>query len=565
MSGTDLARVAREVGRFRFVRRILTFVRVPNNPFKTFTRYPVKPGDTLSKIAASAYGDANKYPVIFEANRDQISDPNQIRAGQIIKIPNLKYLKTYTVQSGDTLSKIALQQYGAGQEAKYMLIFAANQSLLQDPDHILPGQTLVLPLLPKGPPYSLPQHAGGALITQALAIADDAPSNPARYGPDQNGWYYTETTNPDGSVTRVQYSDPDYQHETGYWGQCAPPILDPQTGTVSQNQTINYNDTQVGQATVPVETGDTAPDVQGSGTVPGDNGTWGAGTTSGTPTITLQDSGDGVCVINFNDGTNQATGQNDYNSGSFSNPGGGTTDVTQDPDDQSTTANITDSDGDPAGSVAVAPDGQATTTDSSGQSNNGGFVDPGSGSTGTAGTAGTDTAGTAGTDTAGTAGTDTAGTAGTDTAGTAGTDTAGTGTGGTGGTGGTDTGGTGTGGTDTGGTGGTGGTDTGGGTGGGGTDPGGGGTGGGGGTDPGGGGTGGGGGTDPGGGGTGGGGGTDPGGGGTGGGTDPGGGGGGGGDGGGGGGGGEAESIALRNRSAANLQRGTGTGTGNGH
>jgi nucleoid-associated protein YgaU len=49
--------------------------------------YAVQPGDTLSKIAKQYYGDANKYMKIFEANRDQLSDPDKIKAGQTLKIP----------------------------------------------------------------------------------------------------------------------------------------------------------------------------------------------------------------------------------------------------------------------------------------------------------------------------------------------------------------------------------------------------------------------------------------------------------------------------------------------
>lgn len=49
--------------------------------------YTVKPGDTLSKIAKEHLGDANAYMAIFEANRDQLSDPNLIKPGQVLKIP----------------------------------------------------------------------------------------------------------------------------------------------------------------------------------------------------------------------------------------------------------------------------------------------------------------------------------------------------------------------------------------------------------------------------------------------------------------------------------------------
>lgn len=49
--------------------------------------YTVKAGDTLSAIAKAQYADATQYTKIFEANRDQLKDPNQIRPGQVLIIP----------------------------------------------------------------------------------------------------------------------------------------------------------------------------------------------------------------------------------------------------------------------------------------------------------------------------------------------------------------------------------------------------------------------------------------------------------------------------------------------
>lgn len=49
--------------------------------------YTVKSGDTLSKIAKEFYGDANAYMDIFNANKDQLSDPDKIKPGQVLKIP----------------------------------------------------------------------------------------------------------------------------------------------------------------------------------------------------------------------------------------------------------------------------------------------------------------------------------------------------------------------------------------------------------------------------------------------------------------------------------------------
>lgn len=49
--------------------------------------YTVKPGDSLSAIAKAIYGNAARWPEIFEANKDIIKDPKLIRPGQQLRIP----------------------------------------------------------------------------------------------------------------------------------------------------------------------------------------------------------------------------------------------------------------------------------------------------------------------------------------------------------------------------------------------------------------------------------------------------------------------------------------------
>jgi nucleoid-associated protein YgaU len=49
--------------------------------------YTVKSGDTLSRIAKEMLGDSNAYMDIFNANRSQLSDPDKIQPGQVLKIP----------------------------------------------------------------------------------------------------------------------------------------------------------------------------------------------------------------------------------------------------------------------------------------------------------------------------------------------------------------------------------------------------------------------------------------------------------------------------------------------
>ena len=59
----------------------------PPEPAKQF--YTVKKGDYLSKIAKEVYGNANKYNIIFEANKPMLKDPNLIYPGQVLVIPPL--------------------------------------------------------------------------------------------------------------------------------------------------------------------------------------------------------------------------------------------------------------------------------------------------------------------------------------------------------------------------------------------------------------------------------------------------------------------------------------------
>ncbi len=49
--------------------------------------YTVKAGDTLSKISQHFYGDAGKHMDIYYANREQIEDPDNLKVGQQITIP----------------------------------------------------------------------------------------------------------------------------------------------------------------------------------------------------------------------------------------------------------------------------------------------------------------------------------------------------------------------------------------------------------------------------------------------------------------------------------------------
>ena len=62
-------------------------IRAPEPPPPTF--YTIEKGDSLSKIAKEKYGDAGLWKKLFEANREVIEDPDKIYPGQRIRIPDL--------------------------------------------------------------------------------------------------------------------------------------------------------------------------------------------------------------------------------------------------------------------------------------------------------------------------------------------------------------------------------------------------------------------------------------------------------------------------------------------
>ena len=65
--------------------RMTVEIEEPEAQFHTVVK-----GDYLSKIAKKYYGNAMKYPVIFEANKPMLTDPDKIYPGQVLRIPALK-------------------------------------------------------------------------------------------------------------------------------------------------------------------------------------------------------------------------------------------------------------------------------------------------------------------------------------------------------------------------------------------------------------------------------------------------------------------------------------------
>ncbi|WP_063821679.1 LysM peptidoglycan-binding domain-containing protein [Nocardia pneumoniae] len=105
--------------------------------------HTVVAGDTLSRLAQRFYGNGDLFPVLAAANG--IVDPNRITDGQVLVIPEIS--RTHTVATGDTLSRLAQRFYGDGD--LFPILAAANG--IADPNKIRVGQVLVVPELMAGP------------------------------------------------------------------------------------------------------------------------------------------------------------------------------------------------------------------------------------------------------------------------------------------------------------------------------------------------------------------------------------------------------------------------------
>ncbi len=109
-----------------------------------YGRYTVIEGDWLSKIAGmrEVYHNGSKWPMIFEANKDKIKNPNLIYPGWLLLIPTLD---SYTVIPGDYLSLIASYLSIYSNSKRWPEIYEANKDKVKDPDLIYPNQTFVIP------------------------------------------------------------------------------------------------------------------------------------------------------------------------------------------------------------------------------------------------------------------------------------------------------------------------------------------------------------------------------------------------------------------------------------
>lgn len=173
------------------------------------TTHTVKAGESLSAIAQQYFGDPKLYQKLFEANRDQLSNPNQLRKGMVLKLPAalfpapavapvpqprpahlappaetqtaqesapLANPTTHTVKGGDSLSRIAKKYFG--NPNLYLEIYNANRDQLRHPNSVLQkGMVLKLPpeLFPKPAPAETPP------TPEPQALVDYRRQNPLSY------------------------------------------------------------------------------------------------------------------------------------------------------------------------------------------------------------------------------------------------------------------------------------------------------------------------------------------------------------------------------------------------
>lgn len=131
---------------------------ITGNRENILTTYTVQSGDTLWKIAVKFFGNGNEWRKIYEANKDILSSPDRIYAGQILKIgmsainttissititSNENGTTTYVVKKDDSLWKISRMLYGKGN--LWMRIYEANREKIKSPNRIYAGQKFLIP------------------------------------------------------------------------------------------------------------------------------------------------------------------------------------------------------------------------------------------------------------------------------------------------------------------------------------------------------------------------------------------------------------------------------------
>ncbi len=110
------------------------------------TRYRVKRGDTLMKIAFENYGDLYRWKDILDGNQDVLKDPNQLSPGTTLMLSGTGMVtierngEKYLIKVGDTLGLISNEVYGT--QAKWKKLWENNRQMIKNPNRIYAGFNL---------------------------------------------------------------------------------------------------------------------------------------------------------------------------------------------------------------------------------------------------------------------------------------------------------------------------------------------------------------------------------------------------------------------------------------
>jgi nucleoid-associated protein YgaU len=110
------------------------------------TSHTVVEGEYLSMIAGQryVYNHKARWPRIYRANRDKIKDPNLIYPKWVLTIPR-GLPSTHTVVEGEWLARISGYFEIYNDASKWKMIYDANRDHISDPDLIHPDQVLDIP------------------------------------------------------------------------------------------------------------------------------------------------------------------------------------------------------------------------------------------------------------------------------------------------------------------------------------------------------------------------------------------------------------------------------------
>ena len=104
----------------------------------------VRAGDTLSAIAGRSLGDESRWREVYDLNRDQLKSPDQLDVGMVLKLPGGGAASvSHAVRAGDTLSDLAARYLG--DPGRWQELYSANRDQLSSPDALDVGMVLKIP------------------------------------------------------------------------------------------------------------------------------------------------------------------------------------------------------------------------------------------------------------------------------------------------------------------------------------------------------------------------------------------------------------------------------------